>query len=56
MGRVLRAEQFSDDEVSILHVVQRCVRRAFLAGVDSHSGNDYGYRREWIADCSFSDS
>ena len=48
MGRALRAEQFSTDGVSICHCVQRCVRRAWLAGTDPVSGKDYGYRREWI--------
>lgn len=48
MGRVLRVEQFTADEVSTVHVFQRCVRRAFLAGVDRQTGTDYGYRREWI--------
>ena len=48
MGRALRAEQFSSDQVSICHCVQRCVRRAWLAGVDPVSGNDYSFRREWI--------
>jgi hypothetical protein len=31
-----------------VHCVQRCVRRAYLTGVDAHSGKDYQYRREWI--------
>lgn len=48
MVRPLRSEQFSSDEVAIVHCVQRCVRRAFLAGVDRESGTDYGFRREWI--------
>lgn len=48
MGRQLRKHIFSIDEVSIVHCVQRCVRRAFLAGSDKDSGNDYSYRREWI--------
>jgi hypothetical protein len=48
MVRPLRAEQFSDDEIAIVHAVQRCVRRAFLAGRDQHTGKDYGFRREWI--------
>ncbi|MCG8649448.1 MAG: hypothetical protein MI861_06430 [Pirellulales bacterium] len=48
MGRPSRSEQFPVNEVSVVHTVQRCVRRAFLAGVDPVSGKDYGFRREWI--------
>ncbi|MEM6365756.1 MAG: hypothetical protein AAF745_15105, partial [Planctomycetota bacterium] len=36
------------EEVCIVHVVQRCVRRAFLAGFDQDSGRDYSFRKEWI--------
>ncbi|TWU26258.1 hypothetical protein Pla52o_01110 [Novipirellula galeiformis] len=48
MTRPPRAEQFTPDEVCIVHAVQRCVRRAYLAGVDPISGKDYSNRREWI--------
>jgi REP element-mobilizing transposase RayT len=48
MGRPKRSEQFVPDEICIVHAVQRCVRRAFLAGVDSKTGKDYSFRREWI--------
>jgi hypothetical protein len=48
MGRPLRTEQFRHDEIAVVHCVQRCVRRAFLAGIDAVSGVDYSYRREWI--------
>ncbi len=48
MGRPARTEQFHAAEIGIVHAVQRCVRRAFLAGVDAVSGKDYSFRREWI--------
>lgn len=48
MGRPKRAEQFEAREVCIVHAIQRCVRRAFLAGIDEKSGKDYSFRREWI--------
>lgn len=48
MPRPKRSEIFTPNEVSILHVVQRCVRRAFLSGFDEATGNDYSYRKEWI--------
>ncbi|MEM9597022.1 MAG: hypothetical protein AAGD06_22310, partial [Acidobacteriota bacterium] len=40
----LRLAELAD----VVHVVQRCVRRAFLAGVDYETGNDYSFRKEWI--------
>jgi hypothetical protein len=48
MPRPLRSELFLPHEVSICHVVQRCVRRMLLAGVNDETGKDYTYRREWI--------
>ncbi|MCM2371110.1 transposase [Aporhodopirellula aestuarii] len=48
MPRPNREEQFETGEICIVHAVQRCVRRAFLAGVDAATGKDYSYRKEWI--------
>jgi hypothetical protein len=48
MPRPLRSELFDPNEVCIVHCIQRCVRRAFLAGLDPVSGKNYEARREWI--------
>jgi putative transposase len=32
------------------HVVGRCVRRAWLWGVDEYSGKDYSHRKVWMLD------
>jgi hypothetical protein len=39
-----------EDEVGVYHCIARCVRRAFLCGVDTYSGQDYSHRKEWILD------
>lgn len=48
MPRIPRCEQFNPAEICVVHTVQRCVRRAYLAGFDPVSGKNYEHRREWI--------
>jgi REP element-mobilizing transposase RayT len=43
-----RHEIVDCDEVSIYHCIARCVRRAFLCGVDALTGRDYDHRKNWI--------
>jgi REP element-mobilizing transposase RayT len=48
MGRLSRNESCPDDEINVVHCINRCVRRGFLCGKDVVTGNDYEHRREWI--------
>ena len=48
MARLARVEVFSPDEVAIVHVMNRVVRRCFLLGNDPVTGNNYDHRKIWI--------
>jgi hypothetical protein len=43
-----RYSQLDLAETKWYHVVSRCVRRAFLCGVDNNSGKSYEHRRHWV--------
>lgn len=43
-----RHEQINLTATPYYHVVSRCVRRTFLCGIDSETGQDYSHRKQWI--------
>ncbi len=48
MARMARAEMFSPDEVAVVHVMNRVVRRCFLLGTDPVTGKNFDHRKVWI--------
>ena len=48
MARLARAEVFSPDEVAVVHVMNRVVRRCFLLGTDAVTGKNFDHRKVWI--------
>ena len=46
MPAYARSHIVPPDEIGVYHCVARCVRRAFLCGVDPLTNHDYDYRKE----------
>jgi hypothetical protein len=50
MARLARIELFSPNEVAVVHVMTRVVRRCFLLGNDPLTGKNYDHRKVWVED------
>lgn len=48
MARLARASHFTPDEIAIIHVCNRVVRRCYLFGDDPVTGKNYDHRKNWI--------
>jgi putative transposase len=45
-----RRNLISLSDTPYYHLINRCVRRAFLCGEDRHTGRSYEHRKQWIVD------
>ncbi len=50
MPAYARRDIVNEDQVGVYHCIARCVRRAFLCGVDPYTGRDYNHRKQWVLD------
>ena len=48
MARLARVEVFAPDEIAIVHVLNRTVRRCFLLGNDPVTGKNFDHRKQWM--------
>ena len=48
MARLARVRVFAADEVAIVHVINRTVRRCFLMGDDPLTRKNYDHRKAWM--------
>ena len=48
MPAYARKEIVDETVVGIYHCVSRCVRRAFLCGIDRYTGKNFDHRKGWM--------
>ncbi|TQV71969.1 transposase, partial [Aliikangiella marina] len=44
---IKRSDLIDSENAGYYHLISRCVRRAFLCGVDDETGVSYEHRRAW---------
>ena len=50
MPSYARKNIIRSDEVASYHLINRCVRRAFLCGDDESTGKNFDHRKKWVED------
>jgi REP element-mobilizing transposase RayT len=45
-----RAAQIDYSATPYYHLMNRCVRRSYLCGIDEETGKDYSHRKQWLVD------
>jgi REP element-mobilizing transposase RayT len=45
-----RAAQIDYASTPYYHLMNRCVRRSYLCGIDQETGKDYSHRKQWLVD------
>lgn len=48
MARLARCQIVDPREVADYHCINRCVRRCYLCGDDTHMGRNYDHRKKWL--------
>jgi hypothetical protein len=51
MPTYARSQIVLEDQVGVYHCIARCVRRAFVSGVDPYTGQDFLSKLSWFMRC-----
>lgn len=47
---IQRSQLISVSDTPYYHLISRCVRRAFLCGIDDLSGKSFEHRKTWVVE------